>query len=188
MSTQAAAHDLIHSQPVDVADFGEVYERFFHEVVRWCRAMGVPATDVEDIAQEVFVVVARRLGEFQGDNVAGWIYRITALTAARMRRRPWYKYLFARRDAVEPETFAWVGTGPVESLELREAQNLLAQFLAQMSEKRRTAFILFEIEGYTGDEIAALEGIPVATVWTRLFHARKEFSALAKAHAKSQEV
>lgn len=185
--TQAAARDLIDAEPAAMADFSVVYDRFFQEVVRWCRAMGVPATDVEDIAQEVFVVVARRLSEFQGENLAGWIYRITSLTVRRMRRRPWYKYLFARRAAEVPDTFAWVGAGPVESLELRQAQAILADLLARMSEKRRTAFILFEIEGYTGDEIATLENIPVATVWTRLFHARKEFTALAKAHADEQE-
>ena len=44
-----------------------------------------------------------------------------------------------------------------------------------MSEKRRTALILSEIEGYSGEEIARLQGIPVATVRTRLFHARREF-------------
>jgi RNA polymerase sigma-70 factor (ECF subfamily) len=48
--------------------------------------------------------------------------------------------------------------------------------LARLSEKRRSTFILFEIEGYSGEEIAALENVPVATVWTRLHHARRELA------------
>jgi RNA polymerase sigma-70 factor (ECF subfamily) len=44
-----------------------------------------------------------------------------------------------------------------------------------MSLAQRTAFVLFEIESYSGEEIAELEGIPLNTVWTRLHHARKRF-------------
>ena len=47
-----------------------------------------------------------------------------------------------------------------------------------MSDVRRTAFVLFEIEGYSGEEIAELEQIPLATVYTRLHHARKDFLRL----------
>ena len=50
--------------------------------------------------------------------------------------------------------------------------------LGKMSEVRRTTFILFEIEGYSGEEIAEMQGIPLNTVWTRLHHARKEFLRL----------
>ena len=67
--------------------------------------------------------------------------------------------------------------GPVEQLERREAQRLLDRVLRTMTDKRRVAFALFEIEGYTGDEIALILDVPVATVWTRLHHARKEFLA-----------
>ncbi len=55
---------------------------------------------------------------------------------------------------------------------------MLVQILRKMGEARRTAFVLFEIEGYSGEEIAALEEVPVNTVWTRLHHARKEFATL----------
>jgi DNA-directed RNA polymerase specialized sigma24 family protein len=49
-----------------------------------------------------------------------------------------------------------------------------------MREKHRTAFVLFELEGYTGEEIAELESTPVSTVFTRLYHARREFAAIIK--------
>jgi RNA polymerase sigma-70 factor (ECF subfamily) len=165
----------------------EVYDRYFFEVVRWCRAMGAPQTDVEDLAQEVFVVVGRKLHAFDGRNLPGWLYRITSLTVQRSRRRPWYKYLFARRDELDPDAFAWVGSDPLQSAEMRETQAQLMDVLSRMSEKRRTAFILFEIEGLSGEEMAELLDIPLATVWTRLYHARKEFVELSAALRKERE-
>jgi DNA-directed RNA polymerase specialized sigma24 family protein len=47
-----------------------------------------------------------------------------------------------------------------------------------MSDKRRETLVLFEVEGYSGQEIAALQGVPVKTVWTRLHHARKDLVAM----------
>jgi len=64
--------------------------------------------------------------------------------------------------------------------------------LMKMAEARRTAFVLFEIEGLSGDEIARIQDIPLNTVWTRLHHARREFFALAAkyqhAHGKVDKV
>jgi RNA polymerase sigma-70 factor (ECF subfamily) len=67
---------------------------------------------------------------------------------------------------------------PGELYERKEAEGLLRGLLGKMSEVRRTTFILFEIEGYSGEEIAEMQGIPLNTVWTRLHHARKEFVRL----------
>ena len=55
-----------------------------------------------------------------------------------------------------------------------------------MAEARRTAFVLFEIEGLSGDEIARIQSIPLNTVWTRLHHARREFFALAAKYQAAQ--
>ena len=47
-------------------------------------------------------------------------------------------------------------------------------------------FVLSEIEGYTGEQIAALEGMKVATVWTRLHHARRDFLQLVETRRKQE--
>ena len=70
---------------------------------------------------------------------------------------------------------------PIEALEQRDARRLMQQILAQLTERRRTTFFLFEIEGYSGEEIAVLEGVSVNTVYTRLHHARRDFMALLAA-------
>lgn len=63
----------------------------------------------------------------------------------------------------------------MEALEARERRDVLDGILGRMSDKRRATFVLFEVEGYSGDEIAQIQSLPVKTVWTRLHHARKDF-------------
>jgi RNA polymerase sigma-70 factor (ECF subfamily) len=171
----AAAGDLAPaSEPLD---FTRVYEAWFDPCLRWLRAFGIPDADLEDVGQEVFVVVRRKLGAFEGDRLAAWLYRIATRTASDHRRRAWFRRLWTRGSRVDLETMQCEAAGPAELYERREAERLLDGVLARMSEKRRVAFSLYEIEGYSGEEIAQLLDVPVATVWTRLHHARKEFLA-----------
>ena len=159
--------------------FEDVYARWFDDVYRWIRAFGGLDADLDDLAQEVFIVVRRKLPEFDGGNLAGWLYRIAQRTVRDHRRRAWIRRLLLKKQT-------WVGQdelsprplNPAELLERREAERVLAQILDKMTAIRRTTFILFEIEGYTGEEIAELESVPVNTVWTRLHYARKDFSSL----------
>ena len=171
----AAAGDLPRtSEPLD---FTRVYEAWFDPCLRWLRALGIPDADLEDVGQEVFVVVRRKLGGFEGDRLAAWLYRIAARTASDQRRRAWFRRLWTRGSRIDLDTMHSHAAGPAELYERREAERLLDGVLARMSEKRRVAFSLYEIEGYSGEEIAQLLDVPVATVWTRLHHARKEFLA-----------
>lgn len=158
-------------------DFTRVYEAWFDPCLRWLRALGIPDADLEDVGQEVFVVVRRKLGAFDGDKLAAWLYRIAARTASDHRRRAWFRRLWTRGSRVDLDGVQCRAAGPAEIYERREAERLLDGVLARMSEKRRVAFSLYEIEGYSGDEIAQILDVPVATVWTRLHHARKEFLA-----------
>src|SRR4029078_7577359 len=60
----------------------DIYELWFADVVRWLYALGVPSSDTEDLAQEIFLVVQRKLNRFDGGNLAGWLYRIAHPHAA----------------------------------------------------------------------------------------------------------
>jgi RNA polymerase sigma-70 factor (ECF subfamily) len=160
-------------------DFASIYETWFDEVTRWLPAMGVPDADLEDVAQEVFLVVRRKLATFKDDNLPGWLYGVALRTASSHRRQAWFRKLFLRPRDVLLSEFADRGPSPFALLERKEAQAALARVLLRLSDKRRRAFVLYELEGYSGEEIAELERIPLATVWTRLHHARKDFVALA---------
>ncbi len=161
-------------------EFREVYERWFDDVVRWLYALGVPMSDTEDLAQEIFLVVRRNLSRFDGGNMAGWLYRISQLTVRDHRRRAWFKNLVVRRQEVDLSQMPHAAANPAQSYEDAETRRQLQLLVNRMSEKLRTTFVLFEIEGYSGDEIARIQDIPLGTVWTRLHKARKEFWRLVK--------
>jgi RNA polymerase sigma-70 factor (ECF subfamily) len=180
----AAAHPARAGEGLD---FRAVYETWFDPVCRWLRALGGPRHDVEDLAQEVFVVVRRKLPGFDGENLAGWLYRISANTASDARRRAWFRHLFVRRADEPLEELSQSGAGPAELAERREAERLLYSMLDRLSEKRRRAVILAEIEGYDSDEIARLEGIPAATARTRLHHGRQDLMEMARRMRRREE-
>lgn len=154
-----------------------MYTEWFHEVSRWVRAFGGLDADLEDLVQEVFLVVRRKLHSFDGRNLPGWLYRIAQRTVSDYRRRAWFKRFFQPRRQLLEEIVDGAPNPEVQA-ERRDALRLLTQIVAKLSPARRAAFVLFEIEGYSGDEIAALEGVPVKTVYTRLHYARKDFFRL----------
>jgi RNA polymerase sigma-70 factor (ECF subfamily) len=155
--------------------FREIYERWFGDVVRWLYALGVPGSDTEDLAQEIFLVVQRKLHRFDGGNLAGWLYRIAQLTVRDHRRRAWFKNLTIRRRELDVAGADLTTPGPAARYEQNENRRIVQALVSRMSEKLRTALVLFEIEGYSGEEIARIQDIPLGTVWTRLHLARKEF-------------
>jgi RNA polymerase sigma-70 factor (ECF subfamily) len=85
----------------------------------------------------------------------------------------------------EPDTLPHTSQNPAAALERKENQCVLYALLGKIREARRSAFILFEIEGFSGEEIAQIQGVPLNTVWTRLHHARKDFFALAAKQHRS---
>jgi len=153
--------------------FDDIYRDFFAHVARWVRALGAHDADVEDLTQEVFIIVRRKLPAFDGQNLGGFLYRITQRTVRDHRRSAWFRHLLGRRQPL-PDLES-VSPSGVEAVQRRERRRVLDAILARMSEKRRATFILFEIEGYSGEEIARIQSVPLKTVWTRLHHARKDF-------------
>jgi RNA polymerase sigma-70 factor (ECF subfamily) len=153
--------------------FDAVYSTHFRHVARWARALGGMDADVDDISQEVFIVVRRKLKQFAGPSLSAWLYGITRKTVSDYRRRAWFRRLLGvTRSFDHARDQPLMAADPYERL---EAQRILGDVLGKLSHVRRSAFVLFEIEGYSGEEIAELEQIPVATVYTRLYHARRDF-------------
>lgn len=160
-------------------DFAAMYQTWFRPVYRWIRALGGPGIDAEDLAQDVFLVVQRRLPGFDGANPAGWLYRIAQRTVRDHRRRAWYRNIFLRPRDVALDEVASAAAGSDEQLDRLELERRFYDLVHQLNPRWRNSFLLFEIGGLTGDEIAQLEGIPAATVRTHLFRARKAMIALA---------
>jgi RNA polymerase sigma-70 factor (ECF subfamily) len=167
--------------------FAAIYDAWFDEVVKWIGALGMPDSEAEDLAQEVFLVVNRKLSTFDGRNEAGWLYRIAELTVRDHRHRAWFRNLFRRRQDVDIDTIARVEGLAAVDREREQDRLALERILAKMSPKLRATFVFFEIEGRTGEEIAAIQDIPRATVWTRLHNARKVFWKLVADLRRQEE-
>jgi RNA polymerase sigma-70 factor (ECF subfamily) len=160
------------------AEFDRIYVEHFQHVSRWARALGGLDADLDDLSQEVFLVVRRKLSSYVGPSMHAWLYGITRKTVSDYRRRAFFRRLFSgvnRSLESSPQVERTSGVDPFARLEARQAVH---EVLKKMTALRRTAFILFEIEGYSGEEIAELERVPVATVYTRLHHARRDFLRL----------
>lgn len=169
---------LASAEAAAALDFTAVYDAWFRPVFRWVSALGGPRADIEDLVQEVFVIVQRKLGEFDGQNLAGWLYRITERTVRDYRRRAWYRNIFLRPREVVLDELPARDASSAELIEQRQARERFYEIVGRMNRTWRDSFVLFEVQGYSGEEIAALRGIPSATVRTHLHRARKEFQAL----------
>ncbi len=170
--------------------FEAIYDEFFDLVWRNLRRLGVPEATLDDAAQEVFLVVHRRLGQFEGrSSLKTWIFSIVTRVASDARRTLRRKSPHTRtpESAVDAELIADEHTKrPDESFEQRENTRLLHRLLDTLDDDKRTAFVLVELEEMTVPEIADALGENVNTVYARLRAARREFEA-AVAREKARE-
>ena len=151
----------------------ELHRAYHDRVVRLLNRLGLPPAEIEDASQEVFVQVFRALARFEKRADLGtWIYRIAVSQAARYRRSRVPRFL--RWLVPEPAE-----AGHVSGPELSEAEAVrrVRRTLAQLKPAHRTALVLFEFEGLSGEQIAEVTGSPMATVWRRLHYARREFES-----------
>lgn len=163
--------------------FDEVYEAHVDFLWRSARALGVPVSSVDDVLQDVFVVVHRRLPEFEGRAaLRTWLTRILVRVIREHRRR------FRRKEdhAALPEEVIDARTaGPHDEALRAEAVKMLGQILDAMDEDQRTVFVLAEIEQMPVPEIAHAIEVNVNTVYSRLRLARREYERqLARVRAK----
>jgi RNA polymerase sigma-70 factor (ECF subfamily) len=152
--------------------FQQIYDEHFAFVWRALRRLGVREADTADAAQEVFLVVYRKLAEFEGrSRVSTWLFGI-CLRVARDRQR----LAHVRREVLDEEGVAAErGGDAVEDIERREALGQLEKALNDMEFDQRVIFAMFELEGMTGEEIAEVVQAPLGTVYSRLRLARESF-------------
>jgi RNA polymerase sigma-70 factor (ECF subfamily) len=150
----------------------DIYRDHFDFVYRQAARLGGPGIDAEDAAQEVFMVVARKLDTFDRTSlVTTWLYGITLNVVRSLRRRARIRKWFERGEEKSEV--------PVRSLdraEVLDAHRIAYEILDKLAPKKREAFILAEFEGLSCEEIANLVGTRTETVWSRLHYARKEFA------------
>ena len=163
----------------DPAAFRELFQTHLRGVHRVCARIYGPSPDVEDIVQTAFVEAFRSLSDFRGDALfSTWLTRIAvrvALRAARKRPKTALSIEHAFDRAVD-------APGPERLAAAREGINLLERLLAELRPKRRAAFVLNVLEGYSMDEVAAILGASTTAVKVRVHDARRQFERRIKHH------
>jgi RNA polymerase sigma-70 factor (ECF subfamily) len=162
------------AMPAELPGFDEVYTRHVAFVWRVVRALGVPEASLEDAVQDVFVVVHRRLGEFEGRAaMTTWLFAIARRVALAYRRRGGRTEALADEPTATTDTFADVTRG--------EAAAIVAAILDGMTDDQRIVFSLVELEQLSVPEVARLLDIKLNTAYSRLRLARHAFQAAARA-------
>lgn len=154
--------------------FADVFREHAPYVWRAMRRLGVREADAEDLCQEVFVVVHRKLAEFEGrSSMRTWIYGICVRVARDHRRRA-----HVRREQPTEHVPEERRSAPQLAELLRsEARALLDAALETLDDDKRAVFVLYEIEGLEMKEVAEAVGCPLQTAYSRLHAARKRVTA-----------
>jgi len=164
----------VNAEPAMVPELARSYSftEIFREHARYlCRALlglGVRPGDVDDVCQEVFLIVHRRLPEFDGRAVRSWLYAICLRVASEYRRSA-----RVRREvsvAELPESKA--PGGQLEAVFAGELGERLLTTLDRLDDDKREAFVLYEIEELPLREVAEALGCPLQTAYSRLQAAR----------------
>jgi RNA polymerase sigma-70 factor, ECF subfamily len=166
--------------------FDQVYAETFPSVWRTARRLGVVDGAVDDVVQEVFVHVHRRLDQFEARcSVKTWVFGILVRVVnnyRRTRRRKGAGYATASVVG-DPALVVDRSADPLELASRSQAGRILKQLLAKLGEDKAAVFVLAEIEGLSVPEIAEATGDNVNTIYSRLRVARKEFERARKQYA-----
>jgi RNA polymerase sigma-70 factor, ECF subfamily len=150
-------------------DFAALFTEYAPHVWRAVRSLGVRDADIEDVCQDVFLVVHRRLADFEGRSaLRTWIYGIALRVVADYRKKA-----YRHRERLERDLPEAIMQAPQEQLAAdRQAWERLDQLLDLLGEDSRRVFVLYELEGLSMPEVAGLLSCPLQTAYSRLASAR----------------
>jgi RNA polymerase sigma-70 factor, ECF subfamily len=152
----------------------EVFQEFGGFAWRVLRRLGVRDEDVDDVLQEVFVTVHRKLPGFEGrSSVRTWLYGICVRVASEYRKRT-----RARRETPsELAAETAIDAGQEDHVAVAQARAILDGILDGLDDAKRAVFVLYEIEGLPMGEVAVALDCPLQTAYSRLHVARREVEA-----------
>jgi RNA polymerase sigma-70 factor (ECF subfamily) len=151
---------------------------YFELVWRTACRLGAPTARTDDIAQEVFLVAARRLEDIDPGRERAFLIGVTVRLTANVRRAVSAKAELA--DELNFERHVDPSPQPDELVDQLRLRAVLDQILSSLPADQREVFVLSEIEGLSGPEVAAALGLPIGTVASRLRRARARFKMQVK--------
>lgn len=159
--------------PMAESRIRQMLAQYFDLVWRTACRLGAPVGRADDIAQEVFLVAARRLEHIDADRERSFLIGVTVRLTANVRRAVSAKAELA--DALNCEHHVDPAPQPDELLDQMRLRAVLDELLSLLPTEQRQVFVLSEIEGLSGPEVAAALGLPLGTVASRLHRARVRF-------------
>jgi len=141
---------------------------------------GLPADEIDDAAQEIFVRACTGANRFRGDcTPSTWLTRIAVNYLCSRRRK-----MLRRRNVIstDRETVAQVAVGRPDGVEIADAHERAVECIRRLSGKLRAAFVLRYIEEMSCAEVAETLGVPQSTVRTRIYHARKKLRRMMRGY------
>jgi RNA polymerase sigma-70 factor (ECF subfamily) len=167
-------------------DFDAVYEEHFAFAWRTARRLGVPEAAADDVVQDVFLVVHRRLADYDGRTpVRFWVLGIVTRVVADHRRSYWRKDSKNVPPLVDKdgaETMPSPTPAPHDRAEQAETFRLVMSLLDEIDKDKREVLVLSQFEEMSAVEIAECLGLNVNTVYGRLRAAREAFDAAYTRH------
>ena len=168
----------------DMQAFEMLYERHNRRVYSLCLRMTQNPAEAEDLAQEAFIQLFRKIGSFRGESAfTTWLHRLTVNQCL----------MHFRKRSVKLERTTEEGETPVQIVRGTENPNAmpvldriaLDNALKELPPGYRTVFVLHDVEGHEHEEIAKILGVAVGTSKSQLHKARLKLRGILKARRAS---
>ena len=177
---QATDYELAQSASSgDISAFELLYERHNRRVYSLCLRMTQNASEAEDLAQEVFIQLFRKIGSFRGESAfTTWLHRLTVNQVLMHFRKRGVRMEQTTEDG---ETPIQVVQGTENPLQMPVVDRIaLDKAISQLPPGYRTVFILHDVEGHEHEEIARMLGCSVGTSKSQLHKARMKLRVLLR--------
>jgi RNA polymerase sigma-70 factor (ECF subfamily) len=156
--------------------FSAVYAATLPVVRRSARGLGVHRHAMDDVVQDVFLTVHRRLPQFAGRcSIENWVFGILVRVVGNYRRTRRRKGAGHALSSAVADPDELVGhDDPCDTVSLREARSILQGLLGKLKERHASLWILAKVDGFSPSQIAKMKGLSVFTVYSRLKAAQSE--------------
>ena len=166
----------------DMASFEEIYRRHHRRVYSICLRMLQNASEAEDLTQDVFIQLYRKIGSFRGDSAfTTWLHRMTVNQVLMHFRKRTVKF---EKTTEEGETPDQIVSGTANPEKMRIVDKIaLDNAIAQLPDGYKNVFVLHDVEGFEHEEVAKILGCSVGTSKSQLHKARLKLQKLLKKKA-----
>src|SRR6185503_12519184 len=171
----------------DMAAFEEIYQRHHRRVYSICLRMLQNSYEAEDLTQDVFIQLYRKIGSFRGDSAfTTWLHRMTVNQVLMHFRKRTVKFEKTTEEGETPDQIV-AGTAHPEKMRIVD-KIALDNAIAQLPEGYKNVFVLHDVEGFEHEEVARIIGCSVGTSKSQLHKARLKLQKLLKKKANPRLV